>query len=85
MVSNTGGGYSRKGRFIDEDGRTRMIVDVLEKTNHSKYMSHIFPSYTLGQWNIFNFFLYNFIDNSRKYDWKEWDFSKTMKNQFFHS
>ena len=38
VVGNTGGGLSRKGRFIDEDGRTRMIVDVLEKTNHSKYM-----------------------------------------------
>ena len=50
-----------------------------------KYMSHIFPSYTLGQWNMFNFFLYNFIDNSSKYDWKEWDSSKSMKDQFFHS
>ena len=48
-------------------------------------LSHIFPSYTLGQLNIFNFFLYNFIDNSRKYDWKEWDSSKSMKDQFFHS
>ena len=44
-------------------------------------MSHIFPSYTLGQLNIFNFFLYNFIDNSRKYDWKEWEFSKTMSGK----
>ena len=26
-----------------------------------------------------------FSDDSRKCDWKEWDFSKTMKNQFFHS
>ena len=38
MVGNTGGGLSRKGRSIDEDGCTRMIGDVLEKTNHSKYM-----------------------------------------------
>ena len=53
--------------------------------NKIKCMSQIFPSYTLGQWKIFNFFKYNFIDNSRKCDWKKWDFSKTMKNQFFHS
>ena len=33
--------------------------------------------------NMKNVFI--FSDNSRKDDWKKWDFSKSMKNQFFHS
>ena len=44
-------------------------------------MSQIFPSYTLGQLNIFNSFYYIFIDNSRKNDWKKFDFSKTMSGK----
>ena len=51
------------------------------KRNSLLELSQIFPSYTLGQLNIFNFFLYNFIDNSRKYDWKEWDSSKSMSGK----
>ena len=50
-----------------------------------KIVKYIFVSHFpfVYSWLVkyIQFFLYNFIDNSRKYDWKEWDFSKTMSGK----
>ena len=76
---------------FDVSSFTRNIVSELSNFNppiESNGTTQPSPQECLAfslQLNIFNFFQYNLIDNSRKYDWKKWDFSKIMKNQFFHS